>query len=94
MPEQKKNLLYKDIEIDSPYNTYKYKGLPPGPINNPGLAAIRSALQPEETNYYYFVSNGEGRHIFSLNNTQHNQAKLQLKKKRKLKKRIESRSIK
>ena len=94
IPGKPRRLFNKDLKINNPYNTYMYKGLPPGPINNPGLAAIRSALQPEETNYYYFVSNGEGRHIFSINNTQHNQAKLQLKKKRKLKKRIESRSVK
>jgi len=48
--------LYKDLEVDSPYNTYKYRGLPPGPICNPGLSAIKAVLNPEKTDYLYFLT--------------------------------------
>jgi len=63
----KNRVLYSDLEVDSPYNTYKYAGLPVGPINNPGLACIKAALNPADTNYYYFVVNskGDGSHKFS-----------------------------
>jgi UPF0755 protein len=58
-------ILYKDLEIDSPYNTYLYRGLPPAPINNPGKKAVEAALFPEENNYYYFVADGNGGHRFA-----------------------------
>jgi UPF0755 protein len=64
-------IYYKDLEIDSPYNTYKYYGLPPGPINNPGKDAIIAALFPEEHNYYYFVANGNGGHTFAKSFSEH-----------------------
>jgi UPF0755 protein len=51
----KEGLLYSDLEIESPYNSYKYKGLPPGPICSPGEASIRAALWPEDTKYLYYV---------------------------------------
>lgn len=51
----------EDLEIDSPYNTYKYPGLPPGPIGNPGLNAITAAIYPDETNYLYFLTDKAGR---------------------------------
>ncbi len=70
-----RRLLNKDLEIDSPYNTYKYAGLPPGPINNPGIKAIRAALYPAQTNYLYFVARGDGGHIFSATLQQHLRAK-------------------
>jgi UPF0755 protein len=76
-------LYYKDLEYDSPYNTYKYAGLPPGPINSPGLASIEAALHPAETNYLYFVADGTGRHIFSNTLTEHNRAKRKIKKEKK-----------
>lgn len=66
-----KRLLYDDLRIDSPYNTYKYTGLPPGPINNPGKAAILAVLYPAKTRFLYFVANGEGGHNFSRNYNQH-----------------------
>jgi len=66
-----KRLLYDDLKVDSPYNTYKYAGLPPGPINNPGKAAILAVLYPAKTHYLYFVANGEGGHNFSRNYNQH-----------------------
>ncbi len=72
-------LLYKDLEVDSPYNTYKYEGLPPGPINSPGLASIVAAIYPAETNYLYFVADGTGRHIFSHTLVEHNRAKRKVK---------------
>ena len=72
-------LLHKDLEIDSPYNTYKYSGLPPGPICSPGAASITAALYPEETDYLYFVADGNGRHIFSETLKQHNIARSKIK---------------
>jgi UPF0755 protein len=72
-------LFHKDLEIDSPYNTYKYTGLPPGPICSPGAASITAALYPEETNYLYFVANGKGGHIFSETLKQHNTARRKVK---------------
>ncbi len=75
------NLRKKDLFIDSPYNTYRYSGLPPGPIANPGKAAIEAALYPTESNYFYFVSKGDGGHQFSSTLKDHNRAvrKYQLK---------------
>jgi UPF0755 protein len=64
LEERKESLTNEDLEIDSPYNTYKYTGLPPGPIANPGLASIRAALGPEETGYYFYALNKNGSHNF------------------------------
>lgn len=65
--EQKDRLSYKDTEIDSPYNTYKVPGLPPGPICSPGEASIKAALYPENTQYVYYVLDAkmDGSHRFS-----------------------------
>ena len=68
-------LFLKDLEIDSPYNTYKYPGLPPGPICNPGKASIMAALYPADVDYLYFVAKGDGTHIFSSTLDEHNRAK-------------------
>ena len=65
LPERKKKLLNKHTRVDNPYNTYLYKGLPPGPINNPGINSIIAAAYPEKSNYFYFVANKKGRHIFN-----------------------------
>lgn len=63
---------FKDLESDSPYNTYRYKGLPPGPISNPGLVSIRAALFPERNAYYYFlVSLKTGETVFAETFEQH-----------------------
>jgi len=68
---QMKFLLYKHLEVDSPYNTYKYKGLPPGPICSPGLDAVKAVLDPETTEYLYFVAKGDGTHQFSRTYQEH-----------------------
>ena len=69
------NIRRRDLEFDSPYNTYRYKGLPPTPIAAPGRASIRAALQPEPGTALYFVATGEnGRHYFSDTLAEHNQA--------------------
>lgn len=88
LPDGPKNrLLYKDLRINSPYNTYLNKGLPPGPINNPGMSSIEAALNPEDHNYIFFVATGEGGHKFSENYEQHKNAILEYKAKlRELKK--------
>jgi UPF0755 protein len=63
----------EDTKIDSPYNTYKYRGLPPGPIANPGLNAIMAAIYPKQTNYNYFLSDpATGKTIYSKNLEEHN----------------------
>lgn len=74
-----KRVLYKDLEIDSPYNTYKYSGLPPGPITMPDITAIDAVLNPEKHEFYYFVANVEnfGYHKFAKSLAQHNRNKAQ-----------------
>jgi UPF0755 protein len=76
------NIRRKDLSIDSPYNTYRYRGLPPTPIASPGREAIYAALHPEAGTSLYFVAKGDGSHYFSDNLKQHNRAvaKYQLKK--------------
>ena len=61
----KKRFSYKDTQTESPYNTYLNKGLPPGPICNPGLSAIKAAIYPQKTDYLYFLSTPEGKTIFA-----------------------------
>ena len=72
-----RRLLNQDLKIDSPYNTYLHKGLPPGPINSPGKESLIAALYPEKNDYIYFVARGDGFHTFSVNKRQHNIAKKQ-----------------
>lgn len=76
-------LLRKDLDYDSPYNTYLYFGLPPGPIGSPGLASFKAALNPAQTDYYYFVATGDGRHLFTSTLSQHNSAVAKIKRARK-----------
>lgn len=70
LPERKDVLSIADTEMDNPYNTYNNKGLPPGPIACPGLDAIKAALSPEETEYYFFVASSEGT-LFSKTYQEH-----------------------
>jgi UPF0755 protein len=63
-----------DVRRDTPYNTYLLKGLPPGPIGNPGADAIEAVLQPARTGYYYFVAKSDGTHHFSVSLDEHNRA--------------------
>lgn len=72
--KQKEVVLYKDLEIDSPYNTYKYAGLPPGPIGSPGMAAIKAVLQPEQNDFLYFVAEKDGHHRFTKSFAEHQRA--------------------
>jgi len=71
----KRNLTYDDLKIDSPYNTYIHKKLPPGPICNPGIASIIAAVRPNQTPYMYFVAMGNGTHYFSKTLNEHRSAK-------------------
>ncbi|MDX1429715.1 MAG: endolytic transglycosylase MltG, partial [Rhodothermales bacterium] len=69
----KRRLFFRDYRIDHPYNTYLFRGLPPGPITNPSASSIRAVLEPEKHDYYYFVARGDGSHIFSRTLREHNQ---------------------
>ncbi len=68
------NLRKDDLKFDSSYNTYMYKGLPPGPIANPGEGSLKAALYPAEGDYLYFVSKNDGTHYFSKSLNEHNKA--------------------
>ncbi len=67
-------LWTKDLKKDTPYNTYMHKGLPPTPINSPGLAAIKAALNPAKSDFLFFVADKSGGHRFSKTNAEHNRA--------------------
>ncbi|MCD6281869.1 MAG: endolytic transglycosylase MltG, partial [Deltaproteobacteria bacterium] len=72
----------KDLMRDSRYNTYRYRGLPPGPICNPGKDSIIAALWPAKTDYLYFVARGDGRHYFSVTLKQHLRAVAKVRRNR------------
>lgn len=73
--EHKEKVLYKDLEIDDPYNTYINTGLTPGPIANAGVSSIEAALYPADTDYLYFLATGSGEVLFSKTLDEHNQKK-------------------
>jgi len=66
------NLTRENMQIDSPYNTYRYPGLPPGPIANPGRASLEAAAHPADVPYLYFVARGDGSHVFATSLEEHN----------------------
>lgn len=72
-------LYRKDLRKITPYNTYRMNGLPPTPINSPGLAAIEAAIHPDSTDYLYFVADGTGGHRFSRTNAEHNRARYEIR---------------
>jgi UPF0755 protein len=92
IPDAPRRLTYRDLKIDSPFNTYKYRGLPPAPINNPGINSILAALFPEETQYMYFVAVGDGSHHFSTTSREHNNWKRKFNEVRKRVRREEKKS--
>ena len=75
IPGPPKTLSNRDLRIKSDYNTYQNYGLPPGPINNPGIESIKAALFPEDTDYIFFVAQGDGSHAFTTNEKDHEAAK-------------------
>jgi UPF0755 protein len=66
------NIRRADLQFDSPYNTYRYPGLPPGPIASPGRAALEAVANPADSDYLYFVSRNDGSHVFSRTYEEHN----------------------
>jgi UPF0755 protein len=75
IPDFDGNLRKRDLEnADNPYNTYRIRGLPPGPISNPGADALHAAVNPAESDYLFFVSNNDGSHIFSKTFREHDRA--------------------
>lgn len=73
--EHRRRLFYRDLAVQSPYNTYIHPGLPPGPIANPGIDSIKAALHPEKVGYLYYVARPDGSHIFSRTLSEHNAAR-------------------
>jgi UPF0755 protein len=66
------NIRKQDLSLDSPYNTYRYAGLPPGPIASPGQASLEAVLAPAAVKHLYFVSRNDGSHVFADTLTDHN----------------------
>jgi len=80
----KSRLNASDIKFDSPYNTYTHSGLPPGPICSPGLESIKATLYPEDTKNLFFVSRGNGKHLFAKNFAEHKKNKQIVMKRNKI----------
>ncbi|HEY5594325.1 MAG TPA: endolytic transglycosylase MltG [Nitrospiria bacterium] len=85
LPHFNGNLTRKHLKIRSPYNTYRVKGLPPGPIANPGRASLWAALNPVSSEYLYFVSKNDGTHYFSRTLAEHNRAVQKYQRRRSVK---------
>lgn len=71
----RRRLFYRDYEVDSPYNTYRHRGLPPGPVMSPGAGSLRAALYPADVDFLFFVARGDGSHVFSSTSGEHDAAK-------------------
>lgn len=82
LPAHVERVMYKDLEVNSKFNTYKYPGLPPGPIASPGRASIEAALNPATVPYLYFVAHPDGHHEFRTTGAEHEQAKAMMKRER------------
>lgn len=82
LPSHVARVFFKDLEVDSKYNTYKYAGLPPGPIASPGLPSIEAALNPANVKYLYFVAHPDGHHEFRNTGAEHEQAVAMMKRER------------
>lgn len=82
LPNLEGELRHRHLSYNSPYNTYRYKGLPPGPIASPGLASIRAVLNPAEVDYLYFVATREGGHKFSNTYKEHQKAVAQYRNRK------------
>lgn len=72
LPDHEGTITNDDKKVDSKYNLYKYKGLPPTPIANPGLTSLEAALEPESTDYYFYALGKDGTHHFSTTLQEHN----------------------
>ena len=71
-PDIRKSIKKRHLQdASNPYNTYRIRGLPPGPIANPGADALRAVVQPAESDYLYFVAHADGRHLFSRSYREH-----------------------
>ncbi len=79
LPSHKSRLLYADLRVDSPYNTYLHAGLPPTPIASPGLSSIKAALHPEKADFLFYVARPDGSHVFSRTLAEHNRAVAQVR---------------
>jgi UPF0755 protein len=82
LPAHVQRVLYKDLTVDSKYNTYKYPGLPPGPIASPGAPSIEAALNPASVPFLYFVAHPDGHHEFRTSYEEHQKAIAMLKRER------------
>jgi UPF0755 protein len=80
LPQHVERVLFKDLEVESKYNTYKYAGLPPGPIASPGEASIAAALSPADVPYLFFVARPDGGHEFRTTFAEHSRAIAEIKK--------------
>ncbi|MGC9318131.1 MAG: endolytic transglycosylase MltG [Armatimonadota bacterium] len=77
--EHKQRLLTHDTRVESPYNTYRNRGLPPGPIASPGLPSLMAALRPAQTDALFYVARPDGRHVFTRTNEEHERAKARIR---------------
>ena len=77
--KHKSRVLYRDLEVKSPYNTYRNRGLPPAPIASPGIPSLEATMRPEQHHYLYYVARPNGEHIFTTTSAEHQRAINQVK---------------